>query len=226
LAVIWRTWPQILSPFTIWAVLSWLQGGHSFRSCCAPQVRLLPAKVRLTLTSSHPQYLSIFRIHFVQRVTWWLVGLFKVGAFFSFLFFWYTSALIIYFCRYTFTMVYRTSMYKVLFCKYTFTMAYRTSMYEVQNIHVHSTFLWVHFYDGIQNIHVWSTKHTCILYFSWPVASSPIVTASRFGILCIIQFAMQLNSSSLFMPLIGLFNLLASFKPTQQNVFLKVELFL
>ena len=31
LAVIWRTWPQILSPFAIWAVLSWLQGGFSFR---------------------------------------------------------------------------------------------------------------------------------------------------------------------------------------------------
>jgi len=85
LAVIWRTWPQILSPFTIWAVLSRLQGGHSFRSCCTPQVRLLPAKVRLTLTGSHRWYLSIFRIHFcTQRVTWWLVD-----AFFSFLLIWY-----------------------------------------------------------------------------------------------------------------------------------------
>ena len=50
LAVIWRTWPQILSPFTIWAVLSWLQGGFSCRlippsSPVACQVRL---KVRLT----------------------------------------------------------------------------------------------------------------------------------------------------------------------------------
>jgi len=53
-----------------------------------------------------------------------------------------------------------------------------------------------------------------------------MVTASRFGILCIIQFTTQLNSSSLFMPLIGLFNLLASLKSTQQNIFLKVELFL
>jgi len=31
LAVIWRTWPQILSPFTIWAVLSRLQGSFRFR---------------------------------------------------------------------------------------------------------------------------------------------------------------------------------------------------
>jgi len=31
LAVIWRTWPQILSPFAIWAVLSWLQGSFRFR---------------------------------------------------------------------------------------------------------------------------------------------------------------------------------------------------
>ena len=49
MAVIWRTWPQILSPFTIWAVLSWLQGSFRFRlippsSPVACQVRL---KVRL-----------------------------------------------------------------------------------------------------------------------------------------------------------------------------------
>ena len=45
LAVIWRTWPQILSPLAIWAVLSRLQGGFSFRlippsSPVACQVRL------------------------------------------------------------------------------------------------------------------------------------------------------------------------------------------
>jgi len=46
LAVIWRTWPQILSPFTIWAVLNWLQSGFSFR--LIPPSSPVVCQVRLT----------------------------------------------------------------------------------------------------------------------------------------------------------------------------------
>jgi len=65
LAVIWRTWPQILSPFAIWAALSWLQGSFRFRlippsSPVACQVRL---KVR-QLPSSQCLYKSAFSLQF------------------------------------------------------------------------------------------------------------------------------------------------------------------
>jgi len=72
LAVIWRTWPQIPLPFTIWAVLSRLQDGQSFRSCSTPQVRRLPARVRLTVARSSPQYLY-FIFTLTQVMISWFV---------------------------------------------------------------------------------------------------------------------------------------------------------
>ena len=60
LAVIWRTWPQILLPFSIWAVLSWLQGGFSFRLippsspvACQSQTDSLSLQNFLLLTMVH-----------------------------------------------------------------------------------------------------------------------------------------------------------------------------
>ena len=68
LAVIWRTWPQILSPFTIWAVLSWLQGGFSFR--LIPPSSPVACQVRLTVACSSP---SIYNFSGLQIVSYYCV---------------------------------------------------------------------------------------------------------------------------------------------------------
>ena len=152
LAVIWRTWPQILSPLTIWAVLSWLQGGHSFRSCCTPQVCLLPAKVRLP-ESRFAQGRSLLIPYLFETLVDTLLYLQScvICMFFTrnsvgfTLLCMYTISVVYIaymynvrfcgpnytFCQYTISIVYIAYMYNVRFCGYTFTMVYITYMYNI-----------------------------------------------------------------------------------------------
>ena len=81
LAVIWRTWPQILSPFTIWAVLNQLQGGFSFR--LIPPSSPVACQSQTQSQTARQFSVPLLILHARTDLCGSFLGLFIIGTFLS-----------------------------------------------------------------------------------------------------------------------------------------------